>query len=122
LHAFGGDGKVGRAVDRHLTDLRRRALVHVQRDFRIALHETTDDRRQGVARLGMGSRQGEDALTFMAEFLGDLLDALAFAQYLPRRLDDPLPRRSDPGQMLAAAGEHLYPQLILEQTDLFADP
>src|SRR5690606_41536944 len=70
----------------------------------------------------MGSRQGEDALTFMAEFLGDLLDALAFAQYLPRRLDDPLPRRSDPGQMLAAAGEHLYPQLILEQTDLFADP
>ncbi|MDR6354763.1 hypothetical protein Q3H58_001434 [Pseudomonas psychrotolerans] len=121
LQAFGGDGEVNGAIGGHLGDLGRRALVHVQRHVRVLLDEFADHVRQGVTRLGVGGRDGQGALAFVGELLGDLLDAFAFAQDLAGGLDDPLTGRRHPGQVLAAASEHLDAQFVLEQADLLAD-
>ncbi len=96
--------------------------MHVQRHLRVLLDEVADHLRQGIARLGVGGGDRQGALLLVGELLGDLLDALDLAQDLPRGIDDSLAGRRDPRQVLAAAGEYLHPQLVLEQADLLADP
>ena len=121
LQAFGGDGEIHRAVGGHLGNLRGRALMHVQRHVRVALDEAVDDRRQRVARLGVGGGDGQVALLLVGEFLGDLLDAFHLAQDLAGGLDDVFPRRGDAREVFAAAGEDLDAQLVLQQANLLAD-
>ena len=91
LQRLGGDGEVDGAVGRHFGDLHRRALVHVQGDVRVLLDEAADHVGQRIARLGVGSGDGQRALLLVGEFLGDLLDALDLAQDLAGGMDDPLP-------------------------------
>ncbi len=121
LQRLGGDGEVDGAVGGHFGDLHRRALVHVQGDVRVLLDEAADHVGQRIARLGVGSGDGQRALLLVGEFLGDLLDALDLAQDLAGGMDDPLPRRRHTGQVLAAASEHLDAQFVLQQADLLAD-
>ena len=121
FQTLGGDGEVDGAVGGHLGDLGRRALVHVQGHVRILLDEFADHVRQRIARLGVGGGDGQGALALVGELLGDLLDAFALAQDLAGGLDDTFAGRGHPGQVLAAAGEDLDPQLVFEQADLLAD-
>ena len=95
--------------------------MHVQGDVRVLLDEAADHVGQRIARLGVGSGDGQRALLLVGEFLGDLLDALDLAQDLAGGMDDPLPRRRHTGQVLAAASEHLDAQFVLQQADLLAD-
>ncbi|MNN35010.1 hypothetical protein D3C81_1488460 [compost metagenome] len=96
--------------------------MHVQGHLGILLDEGADHFRQGIARLGVGGGDRQGALLLVGELLGDLLDALHLAQDLAGRGDDPFAGRGNAGQVLAAAGEHLDAQLVLEQADLLADP
>ncbi len=122
LQRLGGNGEIHGTVGCHFGDLHRRALVHVQGHFRVLLDEAADHRRQRVARLGVGSGDGQRTLLLVGEFLSNLLDALDLAQNLASGVDDALARWGDAGQVLAAAGEDFNPQFILKQADLLADP
>jgi hypothetical protein len=86
------------------------------------LDEVTDDRRQRIARLGVGSGDGQGAFLLVGEFLGDLLDAFDLTQDLTRRRDNPLSGGCHAGQMLATARKDFHSQLVFKQTDLLADP
>lgn len=119
---LGGDGKVRLAIADHLGDLLGRPLLHVQGHIGILAGEVADHRRQRVARLGVSGGDGEAPATLVAELLGHLLDVLGQTQHFAGELDDGLPGRRHPGQVLAAAGEDLHPQLILQQADLLGDP
>ena len=49
VQRFGGDGEIGGPFGDRFSDLRRRALMHVQRDARVTLDEAFDYVGQGVA-------------------------------------------------------------------------
>src|SRR5690606_3613305 len=106
----------------HLGNLHGGALVHVQGDFRILANEGSDHGWQGIAGLGMSGRNGQAALTLVAELLRNLLNAFDLTQNLSCSLEDSLACRSDAGQMLTTARKDLYAQFVFQQADLLADP
>src|SRR5690606_1914328 len=94
LHRFRGNGKIHRAVSSHLGNLHGGALVHVQGDFRILANEGSDHGWQGIAGLGMSGRNGQAALTLVAELLRNLLNAFDLTQNLSCSLEDRFSGRS----------------------------
>lgn len=122
LQRLGADREVGLAIADHLGNLLGRALLHVQRHIGVFMGELADHRRQRIACLGMGGGDRQAAATLIAVLLGHLLDVVGQPQHLAGQLDDGLPRRGHPGQVLAAAGEDFHAQLVLEQTNLLGDP
>ena len=94
--------------------------MHVQGHIRILLNKAPDDRRQGVTRLGVGGRDAQVAFALITELLGNLLDALYPTQNLPGLPDNDLAARGNAGQVLAAAGKNLEPQLGCEVNRLWA--
>ena len=95
--------------------------MHMQGHIRVFLDKAPDHRRQRITRLGVGGRDAQVAFTLVTELLGDFLDAFDPTQDLPCLPDDDLAAGSNASQVLAAAGKHLKPQLVLEQTNLFGN-
>ena len=81
--------------------------MHVQRDVRIMLNKTLDDRRQCIAGLGMGGGNRKAALLFFSKLLRYLTNTFDLKQHLFSCLQYSLPGRRDVRKMLAAAGEDL---------------
>ncbi len=121
LHGFGGDGKIHRAIGGHFGDLHGCSLMHVQGHIGILLNEGLNDRRQGIARLGVSSGNGQTALALVAELLRHLLDAVDLAQNLTGGFQNRLTGGGNAGQVFAAAGEDLHTQLVFQQAYLLAD-
>src|SRR5690606_36370688 len=85
-------------------------------------NEGSDHGWQSIAGLGMSGRNGQAALTLVAELLRNLLNAFDLTQNLSCSLEDSLACRSDAGQMLTTARKDLYAQFVFQQADLLADP
>ncbi len=115
---LGGDGEVGGAVEHHLTDLARIALVQRELDLRVALHEIAHHAGQHVARLGVGGGDRQAAHRLVGEFVADLLQVVEVAQHALGDRQHRAPRLGDRDQALAMALEDLDPELGLELADL----
>ena len=121
LHRFGGDGEICRALSRLLSNLTRRSLMNAQRNIRISLHEIRHQRRHEVARLGVRRRDRQRALHFIAVFLAQLPNTVAFTQDLAANSQNFFTRRCNVGQVLAVAGKDFNAQLVFKQANLLAD-
>jgi hypothetical protein len=71
LHPIGGH---------HLADLFRGALMQMQLDLRITLAKRVHHRRQHVARLGVGGRDGQRASIILVQVGGDGLQTVDLGQ------------------------------------------
>ena len=80
-----------------------------------------EHRRQHVARLRVGRRDGEHARILAAEFVGDALQVADLAQRAPRGRDDDFAGRRQRRQPLALAHENAQAELVLELSNLLAD-
>ena len=119
---LGGDRDVGAAVEHHLAHLARVALVQLELDLRVALHEAADHVGQHVARLGVGGGDRQAADRLVGELVAHLLQVVEVAQHALGDRQHGLARLGDRHQALAVAGEDLDAELGLELADLLGHP
>ena len=62
MQRLGRDSKIGIPLRDRFGDLRRRPLMHMQRDARVAFDKALNHARQRVARLGMSGRYVQRSL------------------------------------------------------------
>ena len=95
--------------------------MQVQGHPRVALAEGGDDRRQGIARLGVGGGDGQVAAIGLFELGRDIENVVGLLQQPGAVFQNALPGRRDLGEMLAVAHEDLDAQFIFQQSDLLGD-
>ena len=122
LEGFGCDGKIDLPIGRQFRNLQRRALVHMQPDFRIVRDELINHRRQGITCLSMGCRNTQLAFLLVPELLRDLFNAADLTQDLARFFNDLLTRWRNVGKVFAATSKNFDAELVFEQSNLFTDP
>jgi hypothetical protein len=119
---LGGDRDVGAAVEHHLAHLARVALVQLELDLRVALHEAADHVGQHVARLGVGGGDRQAADRLVGELVAHLLQVVEVAQHALGDRQHRAPGLGDRDQTLAVTGEDLDAELGLERRICFDTP
>ena len=96
--------------------------MHVQRDIGICRYKSFYCVRQHIACLCMGCREGQGPPIGITMVFCNTPDVLDFAQDSPGNLYYRSTGSGHFDKMLAVALKNLHAELILELTDLFADP
>ena len=122
VERLGGDAKIRAAVENPVSHLQRTALLDVQANRRMSLHEALDHRRQGVARLSVGGGDGQHAAALGGVVRADPLHVLRLAEHPPSHGQHHRSGRRYRGEALAAALEDRHAEFFLEQRNLFGYP
>jgi hypothetical protein len=122
VERLGGDAEIGLAVDQPLGHLRRAALVQLQTNRRMLLHEALDHRRQRVARLAVGGGDGQRALVAGGKIGADACQILRIAQNPRGQVEHDAARLGNADQPFAAALENGDAEFFFEQANLLGHP
>src|SRR5690606_9842876 len=109
----------GFAVEHHLRDLPRIALMQRQPYARIAFQKGTHHPWQRIARLGVRGRDRQTALGLVAELVTDLPEVVDVSQHALGDREDLPARLGHRDQTLAVTHEDLDAEFGLELSNLF---
>ena len=112
LHSLRGDGKIHATVRRHLGDLHRCTLMHMQGDIRITIDEFPDYGRQHITGLSLGRCYRQTAPFVIVILLGNPADILDLTQDLPANIDNLLAGFGDLRKVFPTPGEGPLPKSI----------
>lgn len=121
VQRLGGDGEIGVAPYHRLGYLSGRALVHVQRNLRVAVDKTANNRWQGITGLGVGGGDMQLAPIRLGMLEGNRADGIGLVEHLFGDGNDGFASRGYVGQMLAASAKNLHTQLVFQHTNLLGN-
>ena len=99
----------------------RRALNKLQTDIREKFAEGFNHRRQAVARLRVGSGDGEHARSVIGEEIRQTTHVAGLVEDPLSDGQQCLARLRHPKQTLAATDKNLYPQFLFQLANMAAD-
>ena len=121
VQCLGGYAQIRAAVKKPLADLQRTALLDVQANLGMTLDEALDHRWQGIARLGVGRRDGEQTAAFRGVILAHPLHVLRFGQDASRHREDDAAGGRGAAEPFAAALKNGHAEFFLKQANLFGN-
>ncbi len=122
VERFGGDAQLCLAFKQPFGDLGRAALMHIQANVGVALDESLDHWRQGVARLGVGGGQRQQAVRFGSKVGADVCEIERFPEDGVRLVENQAAGRGDAGERLPLRTKTVTPSSSSSRRICFVIP
>ncbi|MNG18812.1 hypothetical protein D3C84_1029110 [compost metagenome] len=107
MQSFSRNGEISIAFGNRFGDLRRRSLMHMQRNARVAFDKAYYHPRQCVASLCVGGGDIQRPFVRPGVFPRNRFDRIYFRKHFPGNADDLLTGRCDLCEVFTAAGKNL---------------